>query len=95
MSDEEKDELSKELKEKVEAKDLEHVETTESKSEVILKLKCQEGGEIVDFPMCPDHEVQFVYEEGQPLKCEEEGCSQTVAVPECHGKPMVPFISKA
>ena len=88
------DELSKELKEKVDKHDLSHVETQESKAEMVLKLKCAEGGELQDFPMCPDHEVQFVYEEGSTtMKCDVADCQQTVSVPECHGAPMTPFIT--
>lgn len=91
------DELSKELKEKVDKHDLSHVDTQEAKSEMVLKFKCTTGeNELQDFPTCPDHDVQFVYEEGSAtMKCDVEDCQQTATVPECHGAPMTPYITSA
>lgn len=90
----EKEELSKELIDKVEKHDLSHVETQSKKSDIILKFKCATGEEEQDFPTCPDHETQFVFEEGSTvMKCDAEGCVQTANVPECHGEVMKPFIT--
>ena len=90
MSDEE---FKKELEGAVKDQNLEHVETQESKAEMILKFK-GESGAVVDFPECPQH-GQLTFTEGSDtLTCDEPDCDHTAPVPMEDGKPMKPFIAK-
>jgi hypothetical protein len=87
-----KSELSKELMEAVKDPKMAHVETKATKSEIILKLKCQKCAHKEDFPVHHDIMMELL-DDGKTMKCTHEECTHTQAVAEHCGAVMVPFIT--